>query len=212
MKRSAIIPNQKHIPVSGTKNMREIKNLLGSKAMLLENNIRLDSRDIIYFQKLDGEQVSLTQEINNPPTVYSLSKDKQNNHSLFFDDSKWVLEIDIYKILINYLFASIKKARSFNGILNSSTLNNSVRLAILDYIDKNIIDLYSFSEFELFVEYYSLDNPNRFLRNNIFSSDVNTKQQNFTLDLSNVLRVEFTQLKDIEKFNFNYYFNINFSR
>ena len=210
MRRTSLIPNQVYIPVSGKKSMRETKTILGSRAMLLEDIIRLNSRDIIYFQQLSGEQVSLSQEINTGQNIYSLIQDKKNNHTLELVDNSWVLKINHNDILINYLFAQIKASRSFGGVLNNQTKDNNVSLAIIDYINLNILDKYEISNVELFLEYKSLEGTDRFLKNNIYNDKISKRFDSFFFDINDQdnLEVIFNQSKDINSFNFDYYFNI----
>ena len=210
MRRTSLIPNQVYVPISGKKSMKETKTILGSRVMLLEDIIRLDSRDIIYFQQLSGEQISLSQEINTGQNIYSLIQDKRNNHTLELIDDSWILEINHNEILINYLFAQIKASRSFSGVLNNQTKDNNVSLAIIDYINLNILDKYEISNVELFIEYKSLEDTDRLLKNNIYDNRTSKRFDNFFFDINeqDMLEVVFNQTKDINSFNFDYYFNI----
>lgn len=210
MRRTSLIPNQVYIPVSGKKSMREIKTILGSRAMLLEDTIRLDSRDIIYFQQLSGEQVSLSQEINTGQNIYSLIQDKKSNHTLELVDNSWILKINHNEILINYLFSQIKASRSFGGVLNNQTKDNNVSLAIIDYINLNILDKYEISKVDLFLEYKSLEGTDRFLKNNIYNNKISKRFDSFFFNINDQDNLEaiFNQTKDVNSFNFDYYFNI----
>jgi hypothetical protein len=228
MRRNSISPEYKYIPINGTYNMTEKRSFFGSKMMDIEDSIVLDNSDIVYYQQLNGEQIDLTQELNLTSMIYSVSVDKENNHTFELDPSqssedkngktKWVTEINIKNVLRNLIYSKIKSNRTFEGVLNKNTDPKSVNESIYNYIDNNIIDRYQYNRVEFFVKYISLDDNNtqRFKTN--FNYRIESKdniftdiRSIFTTDESNV-RIFFTQEKDSKEYTFDYYFNIYFDK
>ena len=228
MRRNSISPEYKYSPINGTFNMKERRSFFGSKMMDIEDSIVLDKTDIVYYQQSNGEQIDLTQELNLPSMIYSVSVDKDDNHTFELDSSqsesdkngkaKWVTEINLKNILRNLIYSQIKTNRTFEGVLNNNTSSKSINESIYNYIDDNIIDRYQYNRIEFFVKYISLDDNNtqRFKTN--YNSDIESKdnvliniRSIFTIDQSNV-RVFFTQQKDSKECTFDYYFNIYFDK
>lgn len=226
MKKSGISPEYIYSEVPGSYNMTEQKSFMGSKVMYIEDTIRLDNRDIIYYQQLSGEQFDLVQESNLEPNLYSISQDKFDNHTFGFNidqsdieknsRTKWVIELNLRKLLINYIYANIKNTRSFEFIRNKDTQSKSVNESIYKYINNNIVDRYQYKSIELYIQYISLDENgiNRFdvrYDKNIESEDNKFTNHGliFTEDTS-IVRILFDQQRDSKEFTFKYYFNVNF--
>lgn len=226
MRKKGISPEYIYIPVPGSLNMHESRSFLGSKMMYTEDSVYLDSRDIVYYQQSNGEQIDLTQELNLDTILYSITTDKSNNSQFGMDPdqseqemenkTKWVMEVDLREILKNYVYANIKNNRTFEGVRNQDTQYKSVNEAIYKYIDNNIIDRYEYSNIEFFVKYIELNenSSNRFQTN----YDPSIEEENnvftdirivFTEDKS-MARIYFTQQEDSKEYTFDYYFNIIF--
>lgn len=166
MKRNYISPEFKYTKVSGTFNMLEDKTFFGSKMLDIEDEIIINSRDIVYYQDTNKEQENLTNEKLLPPVIYSMVKDKEKNHKLLIDEyqskfeklnnTRWILEIELDQILRNYIFSQLKYSRVFEGVVSSETMNNNINQSIYDYIDLNVLDRYVFDKIDLFIEYKSL--------------------------------------------------------
>lgn len=241
MKRSYISPEFKYTKVNGTLNMIEQTNFFGSKMMDIEDNISIDNNDVIYYQRSNGEQINLTQELLLPNVIYSNSNNKFDNHTLSIDPNQsefqklnncnWKLRIDIKTILNNYIYAKIKNARSFEGVLSSNTKDNSVNSAISDYITTNIYNRYEYVRIELFLKYNSLVEDGNFQSpDNNTILDTNIEQgNNWNVNINNekyiedkiqgnvdydqtYLNVSFKQGEKRSDYNFDYYFNIYFNR
>lgn len=228
MRRNSISPEYKYSPINGTFNMNERRSFFGSKMMDIEDSIVLDKKDIVYYQQSNGEQIDLTQELNLNSVIYSVSVDKNDNHTFELDPSqsesdkngktKWVTEINIKNILRNLIYSQIKTNRTFEGVLNNNTSSKSVNEAIYNYIDNNIINRYQYDRIEFYIKYISLDDNNtkRFKTN--YNSDIESEdnvliniRSVFTTDQSNV-RIFFTQQEDSKESTFDYYFNIYFEK
>lgn len=177
MRRNYISPEFKYSKDNGTFNMVEERSFLGSKMLKIEDEIIIDNRDIIYYQKSNNEQVDLTQEKLLPPFIYSMTNQKKSNHILTIDEhqtefeklnnTKWILDINIGDILKNYIFAQLKSSRAFENVLNLKTMKNNTNQAIYDYITQNVLDRYKFERVDLYLKYNSLLEYGNFQSTNI---------------------------------------------
>lgn len=226
MRRNYISPEYKSTKVEGTLNMSEQKGILGSKMMDIEDEIILDDRDIVYYQSIINEQIDLAQEVLLAPIIYSISDDKETNHVLKIDESqsnfekqkntKWVIEIKVQEVLIDYIFAKIKAARTFQGIKNISTKFNSIDTAIKNYIASNILSRYEYKSITLYIQYNQLRSSGFFRYQNTWNTNIGT-----TNNIHSKIEVElnfdktkligrFTQEKPATDVNFDYYYDINY--
>lgn len=225
MKRTYINNEFKRQLVSGTFNMKEQKSFFGSKLMSIENGISILDNNIVWYQDLSNEQLDAQKELLNLPNIIILSDVKNDTSQLLFDDkqavydkdnnTKWLLKIDKNSIITQYCFGKIKEARSFEGVLNAETSKNNVDSAINDYVIQNIIDRYTFSKIELFIQYNNLNNKDTLRYNNTWDKNIavaDNKENNIFLVNDVELTVKFTQKQNSKHFNFNYYYNIYFNR
>ena len=88
MRRNYISPEFLNNKIYGTYNMIEESNFFGSKMMDIEDMITIDTQDIIYYQKSNGEQIDFAIESSIQANSYSSSVSKQNNHTLVIDSSQ----------------------------------------------------------------------------------------------------------------------------
>lgn len=229
MRRNYISPEHEYTEVSGTFNMIENKSYMGSKMMKIEDDIIIDSRDIIYYQQTNGEQLDIIQELTFPPVIYSMINDKLDNYAIEMSPTQsdfnrqkrtiWHIDINLENLLINYLYANIKASRTFENITSINTSVNDVNKAIRLYIRENLLSRYRFYSFDLYISYNSLEDDGNLRYQNTWTpsiiQDNTTLLKKVELDInsdSTKLRSTFTQEKDSDKFNFNYYFNIKFER
>ena len=162
MRRTYISPEFEYKKVHGSLNMLEQSTFFGSKMLEISDKIEILNENVVYFQLPNGEQLNLEAEKNLPQVVYDTVLDKQTNHSLKLDESqseedklkntRWILSISVKNILKNYIYATMKKFRTFEGLENNMTINNNVNAALLDYIDKNVLSRYKFNRVELFLK------------------------------------------------------------
>lgn len=177
MKRSYISPEFNYTKVNGTLNMLEERTFFGSKMLEIEDEVVIDNRDIIYYQKNNKEQINLVQEKLLTPVIYSASIDKESNHSLTIDESqtefeklnntKWILKINTRELLRNYVFSQLKFSRVFEGVISLNTRSNSINEAIYDYVDQNVMDRYNFTRIDLYLKYNSLLESGNFQSPNV---------------------------------------------
>jgi hypothetical protein len=226
MRRTYISPEYNNNFVNGSLNMSNVSNFFGTKMLKIEDKIIIKNDDIIWYETLKNEQIDFSIESSLSPKFYSSNNDKKNNHILFIDDrqnqfqkdinTRWILEIDTRSILKRYIFASMKKFRTFEGLKNEMTIYNDVNLALDEYIKNNVIDLYRFSKIDLFLEYKELINNNTLRYNNIWNPNIskNSKLEKFELNqivTDSLISISFNQ-KSSSKFIFEYYFNLSFDK
>lgn len=228
MRRSYISPEYTSLKVFGTYNMIEESNFFLSKMLEIEDSLYLSNQDLVYYQNANGEQVDFSLESTVPSLVYSTSNDKLENHTLVIDDSqtqyqrdrntKWIMTIDLETILDNYIFAIMKKYRTFEGLKKSMTRTGDVNVALRTYIKENVINRYKFSRIDLYVAYKDLRNQN-ILRyktywNPIVGIESNklVKIQTETSFDGSSLKIYFSQDKDSSQYSFEYFYNILFEK
>jgi hypothetical protein len=227
MRRTYISPEFNKVNTYGTYNMVEESNFFGAKMLDIEDSIYIDKADIIWFQRLNNEQLDLTTESTLDSYVYSSSNDKLNNHTLEVDktqsksqmekDTRWILTIDLRSIISNYLFATLKKSRTFEGIRNEFTRENDIDIAIRNYITSNILNRYRYKKIELFIRYKDLRGQNLLRYKNQWNTNLISEnllrniQTETAFDESSV-KVTFNQEKASNQFNFDYFFNITYEK
>jgi hypothetical protein len=194
----------------------------------VEDDIYISDQNIIYYQKSTGEQIDLAIESSLPSQVYSASDNMKSHQRLTLDDSqldyqketnpKWILNVDLRNILSDYLFAIMKRYRTFEGISNPLTRTNDVNTAIREYISNNVTNRYKISRLDLYVSYTDLRNQNVLRYKNTWTSSVisdfnllKKKQMDVAFDES-TLKISFTQENPSSLYNFDYYFNILFEK
>jgi len=225
MKRTYISPEYQYNKVGGLLNMKEHSTFFGSKMMELPNNLYIDNEVISYYQNSANEQIDFANEQRNVPNVVDLNMVKKLNHVMYKDTSvgvdsgyvTWVVEVDLRKILQEYIFGNIKRSRIFTNVLNPNLLNNDVDLSIRDYIRENIMNRYAFDKVELYVNYVSLSESGRLIGSNVYGYNTvkNTQVLNTTLVFNSdysIMKIQFKQIQDYKQFGFDYYFNLIFNK
>lgn len=228
MRRTYLSSDFSYSDINGTYNMVENKSPFSSKMMDIEDKISISNDDIIYYQNSNLEQLDLVNELLLTPITYSPITSKFNNHNISIDKdqldfdkenlTKWKLNINIKEILIEYIFAAIKRERSFELIENNKTKYNSVNLAIRNYITLNILSRYNITDIKLYLSYNSLNNVENLRFKNTWDSNIkndfnlNKKinvEYNFDKSRANI---SFRQEKSSKEFSFDYYFDIIFEK
>lgn len=221
-------PEYSNTQIYGTFNMVEESNFFAAKMLEVEDSIYVSNQNIIYYQKSTGEQIDLAIESSLPTQVYSASDNMKSHQKLTLDDAqldyqkesntKWILNIDLVNILSDYLFAVMKRYRTFEGISNPLTRTNDVNTAIREYIANNVTNRYKLSRLDLYVSYTDLRSQNVLRYKNTWKSTISLdsnllkkKQMDVAFDES-TLKVLFTQEKPSSQYNFDYSFNILFEK
>jgi len=228
MRRNFISPEYTYNQVFGTNNMEEESSFFGSKMMEIEDMLEIKSDSIVYYQNSNSEQLDLEREYDFPSVIYNIVDDKKNNHTLVLDDfqsknqsdnfAKWIMTINVRDLLKNYLFATLKKERSFEGVLNSMSINKNVDFAIKDYIEKNILNRYKFTQLELYISPNSLLNVENLKYKNIWDEKIEQPQYKFIQFASEIdnnfrnMKVFFSQNFSSNFYSFKYYFNLKFEK
>ena len=221
---------------NGTKNMKTVKTFFGTKLIDIEDAIIVGNNSIQYTDNNGYQNYNITNvETKEIETLVDLTVLKLDNHTIetqtqdifsMENNTKWKIDIDIKKILREYLFAKIKNARTFKTLKVANTKDNNINLSIYDFINLNILNRYSLSTIDFYLTYETLNT------NNIFNT--NLVQYNPTFDEtlfddSNLItdytlikkdqfenltpiQLMYNQIKKSSEYRFNYYFNINFKR
>lgn len=228
MRRKYISPEFDYNKVYGTYNMVEKNSFFGSKMLEIDDVININSKNIIYYQKDNHEQIDYNIESKFNPMVFDVVSYKLKSHIISIDESqssfqkddktKWIVKISIGDILLNYLFATLKEHRTFEGVSNSMNIYNDVDVAIKNYIYKNVSNRYKFKTIDLFLSYKDLNNQQVLKYKNDFSQFTEKSQNKLNkmeviLDHNdNQLEIKFNQEKPSNEYAFDYYFNLNFEK
>ena len=227
MRTTHISPEFIYSNVNGTLSMLEKKSFMCSKLMKFDDAIYIKNQNIIYYQTPQNEQLNFDNEKLLTPLIYNADNDKQTNSSLIIEPSQnnsqlvnntaWILTINYGKIIMNYLFATLKRYRTFEGVTNNITMNNDINAAIIDYINVNLLSRYQFYKIELYIGYNDLTNGGLRLQNNwdpkveIDSNLVNKIQTN-TNSINQIIEATFNQEQISADYSFNYYYNLYFTK
>jgi hypothetical protein len=228
MRRTYISSEYSNTKTYGTFNMIEESNYFGSKMLEIEDSIYIENQNIIYYQQPSGEQINLSSETSIDSPVYSASSDKEKNHSLKIDESqtnyqkenntKWIMDIKLNYVLSNFLFANLKRYRTFEGMKTSLTRANDVNTTIREYINKNVSNRYKLSKIDLYIKYKDLRSQNVLRFKNTWNSTIGIDSNKFqkiqtetAFDGSNI-KLLFNQEQPSTQYSFEYYFNILFEK
>ena len=228
MRRTYISSEYSNTKTYGTFNMLEESNYFGSKMLEIEDTIYIENQNIIYYQQSSGEQINLSTETSIDSLVYSAPSDKEINHSLVIDDAqteyqrenstKWIMNINLDDILSNFLFASLKRYRTFEGMKTSLTRTNDVNTAIREYIDKNVSNRYKLNKIDLYIKYKDLRSQNVLRFKNTWNPTIGIDSNKFqkiqteTAFDGSSIRLLFNQEQPSTQYSFEYYFNILFEK
>ena len=229
MRRTYISPEFLYTPVFGTLNMVEQSSFFGSKMLEIADSIEIKNDSIIYYQRPTGEQIDFEIESALSQVVYDTVADKGINHTLKLDEAqtesqkngnaKWILDINLKSVLRNYVFANLKKYRTFEGVQNSMVIDKNVNSAILSYIDNNVLNRYKFSRVEFFYRSVELLTTGGLKYSNTYDvnielvpNSVYNKIQTETDPEYVDVRVSFYQDKSASQYAFKYYFNLYFEK
>lgn len=225
MRRNYISKEFENLNINGTLSMYDKSSLFSSKMMMIDDEIMVNSNNIIYYQNSKGEQINLQVESSYDSVYLNLIDLKKENIILYKDsymfndnyNSSWLIEINYKKILLEYLFGVFKNKRTFEGVFNENTLNNDVNISIRSYIILNILDKYNFDKIDLFLKYNDLNEEGNMIYNNSFNSNIfddeykhNEIEKVYKDD--NIVRFKFKLKKPSDKYNFNYYYNLKYIR
>ena len=231
MRRDYISPEFDYTRTFGTYDMTESSSLFGSKMLEIEDELSLHNQSIIYYQNLQKEQIDVSVESSLPAIIYSVSDDKKSKHTLSINgaqnefqrngNTKYILTIQLEELLMGYIFATLKSSRTFEGVRNKMCRRNDVNGSISEYIIKNILNRYKLDKIDLYLKYNDLRLQTSLRFSNKWSVDTDAiSTSNYLLkkveidtsfDRSSV-KINFNQEKSSQKYNFDYYFKLNFKK
>lgn len=228
MRRTYISPEFDYSLVFGTYNMEEESSFFGSKMLEIEDSLSILKNNILYYQNLNNEQIDESKEKDLPAIVYSATDDKKINHTLILDDSqtdeqketyaKWILTIDLQTILKNFVFANLKKERTFDGVSNAMTINRNVDFSIRDYIERNVLNRYKLNRVELFIVPVDLLTLFSLKYENKWDTTIESDKYKFTR-FSTVtdfkyrdVKLYFNQELPANQYGFRYYYNLYYDK
>lgn len=228
MRRNYISPEYTNTPTFGTLNMLEESTFFGAKMLEIEDSILVGNNSIVWYQNKNGEQIDLQSESTGQPEIYSMSDSKLTNHTISLDPSqtqytkdnvtKWIIDINIKKILTSYIFSELKNYRTFEGVRTHMTAYNDINLAIMKYVEFNVTNRYKFSKIDFYVRYIDLSGKNVLRFQNTWEPTIaipeytTTKFQTITDYTQTNLRVLFSQEKPSTQYKMDYYFNLFFEK
>lgn len=228
MRRTYISPEFQYKNVYGTFNMLEQSSFFGSKMLEIDDTINISTQNIIYYQTLSNEQIDISVENSLPSIVYIVPDDKKANHTLSIDkaqpdyqkekNTKWIIEIDLNTILSNFIFATMKQHRTFEGVKNVMTVSNDVNTSIYEYIKKNVLNRYKYTSIDMYIKYRSLNNQNILRFKNDWNVNINQaenktpKIQTETAFDDSTLKILFNQEQPSDQYSFEYYFDLMFEK
>jgi hypothetical protein len=228
MRRNYISPEFESKEVFGTYNMVEESNFFGAKMLEIEDSILVSDQNIIYYQMPNGEQLDLSVENTLQSYVYSASSAKEKNQILTIDPTQteytkenlttWTLDLNLKGILSDYLFAELKRWRTFEGIRTNMNSYNDVNTAINNYINFNVIDRYKLSRIDLYVSYKDLRSQTLLRYKNSWNPAVATPANRLTKFQSEMsvdggyTKITFSQQQPSSLYSFEYFFNLYFEK
>lgn len=228
MRRSYISPEFEHNPVYGTYNMVEESNFFGAKMLEIEDRVLIDMQEIIYYQMPNGEQLDLSVENTLKSYAYSAPIDKEKNQILSLDPRQteytkenlttWNIDINLKGILSGYIFAELKRFRTFEGIRTGMNSYNDVNTAVNNYINNNVIDRYKISSIDLYVYYKELSTQSLLRYANSWNPNIvapSNKLTKFQAEISSdggYAKITFSQEKPSSLYAYEYFFNISFEK
>lgn len=223
MRRSYISPEFSKTNVFGSFNSFEESNFFGSKMLEIEDIIEIKDQNIIYYQNSKNEQIDINVESTQNSTIYSSFDTKQLNHKLIIDESqpinqkkkktRWLIDIDTNVILTEFIFANIKKERTFQSLTSDMVVSKDVNVYIRNYIQNNVLDRYRLIGIDLFIDYLDINSNGNLLYKNIFDKRTFNRFDKFRLETkTNNITLTFDQEKDSDQFSFKYFFNLRFEK
>ena len=223
MRRNYISPEFVNSKIYGSFNSYEESNFFGSKMLEIEDLVDIIDQNIIYYQNSKNEQIDANVETAQNSIIYSSFENKNQNHVLTIDDSqldtqkksntRWLLDINLKSILTEFVFANVKKERTFQSLTNDMVVSKDVNVFIRNYITNNVLDRYKLSNIDLYVDYLDLKSEDNFQYENLFDKRTLNKLTRFQTETnynSTKTRLTFNQEQTSKDWSFKYLFNLKF--
>jgi len=223
MRRNYISPEFINSKIYGSFNSYEESNFFGSKMLEIEDLVDITDQNIIYYQNSKNEQIDANVETAQNSVIYSSFENKNQNHVLTIDDTqtetqrktntRWLLDIDLKSILTEFIFANVKRERTFQSLTNDMVVSKDVNVFIRNYITNNVLDRYKISKIDLYVDYLDLKSDDNLQYKNIFDKRGFNKLSRFQTETnynSTKTRLTFNQEQTSKDWSFKYLFNLKF--
>jgi len=241
MKDSLMLKKFETSKVNGTFNLLEEKTFFGTKVMDIEDDIHITDKSIQYFNIVNNElsngyQYTIINNYEEDLVIMDVVEIKYNNHNIKkalqnkqdeIQNTRWEFNIDIKKILTEYLFGKIKEARTFKSLNYTNFTNRNIDKSIYEYITLNLLDRYEFDTIDLYIKYIDI-------KDNVIYSTTALKQfdpqYNQSIELpeykvSNAnmqlelyldklapIKVNYYQTEKSSDYKFDYYYNIHYKK
>lgn len=240
MKSNLILKKFNVNSVPGTMNQKELRTFFGGKMIYTEDNIYINDDAIKFSQVVadynNGYQYYNTDTIPTAWETYfneNLSDLKANNQKISLysqtsseinNNTRWQITINGSNILRNYLFFKIKEQRVFKIIRENDIYSHNINNAIYEYIDKNIFSRYRLDKVDFYVSYYDITQQSTYQNialqfNPKFNESVYRKENLTNINVSgydpykfDTINILFNQAKPSNKFGFDYYFDLIFTK
>ena len=240
MKSNLILKKFSVNSVPGTMNQQELRTFFGGKIIYSEDNIYIND-DAIKFSQVVSDYNNGYQyyDINTIPASWETEfnenltdlKNNYQNISLYNqtaadinNNTRWQINISASKILRDYLFYKIKEQRVFKVIRENDIYSNNINNAIYEYINKNIFSRYRLNKISFYANYYDITQQT--IYDNIslqynpqFDVSVYNDSNLTNINISgydpykfDTVTILYNQSKPSDKFGFNYYFDLNFTK
>ena len=237
MKSDLIITRFKTETTTGTRESSDPKTFFGSKMVDVEDTILVDESEIQYSEvyqtgNTNSNGYQYYEDVDSLESIYlvNLTDLKYDNHTISLvsqsdvdlkNNTQWTLNISWKNILQEYIFYQLKKRRTFKCIQYTDLISENINLYIREYITDNLINRYQFTQLNFYVEYIQLDSGTQhtdphLLFDPIFSvnvkNDTNLVKNANATTLNDSLIVNYKQTQSSEKYKFNYYFDLIFTK
>lgn len=230
--------------VNGTYNLYEEATFFNSKIMDIEDEIIIDDKSIQYYQVDEDKEIGIGYQYqdsqlslyNEKFKLLDLVNLKLSNHTINLvqqtkidlkSNTKWEIKIDARTILKEYLFANIKRRRTFKSLKPNNFTNKNINESIYDYISANLLDRYQVSNVNLYIKYIDIKDNSRFISqllkqydpqyklevndDEYYVKNANIEQKNLTDFLAEV-KLNYSQIKSSTDYKFDYYYEILYKK
>jgi len=163
MKKSFITKEYSQEAKAGTFSMLEKRNFFGGKILEIDDIMNVNQNDITWIEASDNTQGV---NIDNKTQTLNTSSLKGDEHTLRIYPKQstseinqfttWELVINIENIIKSWIFAQLKKFKTFSGIRNDETKSGEIDSAIKHYIELNIIPRIEFATVYLYIRYFRI--------------------------------------------------------
>jgi hypothetical protein len=231
MRRTYISPELKYDGVPGTVDMKTKSSFYATNMMSIPSELVVTDENLTWYQTPSGEQIDPSTDTIYPVSTLNMPITKVSSHSLLRKvPGTYVIRLDSERLLREYLYGQLRKARTFEGLLNTSTRSESVELSIYEYIDFNLLTKYRLSSVDLYLNYVDIVGQSFKKLNNLYAGQTDvttgrvasqpvdvqapknllTRKSLSTIKELGKYEVEFKQERPEDSFCFDYSFNVTF--